>query len=330
MPARFSLSRRTLVGGLATAPLLSLTRGAAAKPMADLTIYAAPTTASILLARLVDSGALGSALPGASFQLWHDPDELRAAVVSKRALLFTTPTPVPANLFNRGLPVKLLAVLGTGHLTIVTSDPKIKSLAGLAGKPVLGFFRNDMPDLVFRAAAKMEGLDPDKDFKLSYVGMPMEAAQMLAAGRVETAILSEPPATGAIMMAARQGRKLYRAINLQDIWIKHTGHAIPMIGLGVHEKLLAETPEILPLLRKGLPQAKDWVLANPQAAGELAEKVMGLHAPIVAASIAHAAIEVKSAKAAQPELEAFYKTLIALSPKALDGHLPNASFYLDL
>ena len=65
---------------------------------------------------------------------------MRAAIVSKRALLFTTPTPVPANLFNRGLPVKLLAILGTGHLTIVTSDPKIKTLADLAGKPVLGFF----------------------------------------------------------------------------------------------------------------------------------------------------------------------------------------------
>ena len=170
---------------------------------------------------------------------------MRAAIVSKRALLFTTPTPVPANLFNRGLPVKLLAILGTGHLTIVTSDPKIKTLADLAGKPVLGFFRHDMPDLVFRAAARMEGLDPDKDFKLSYVGMPMEAAQMLAAGRVETAVLSEPPATGAIMMAMHQGRSLYRAINLQDIWIKHTGHPIPMVGLGVHEQLLegdAENP----------------------------------------------------------------------------------------
>ncbi len=103
-----------------------------------------------------------------------------------------------------------------------------------------------------------------------------------------------------------------------------------MIGLGMHEQLLKETPEILPLLRTGLPQAKDWVFANPQAAGELAEKVMGLHAPVVAASIAHSAIEVKSAKAARPELEAFYKTLIALSPKALDGRVPDASFYLDL
>ncbi len=325
-----SLTRRALVSALAAAPLTSLTNGARAKPVPDVEIYAAPMTASLLLARLVDSGALASALPGASFQLWHDPDELRAATVSKRSLLFTTPTPVPANLYNRGVPVKLLAVLGQGHLTIVTSNPKIKTLADLVGKPVLGFFQHDMPDLVFRAVAHMEGLNPDKDFKLSYVGMPMEAAQILASGRVETAILSEPPATGAIMMAMHQGRKLYRAINLQDIWIKHKGHPIPMIGLGIHESLLASTPEILPLLRKGLPQAKDWVLANRQAAGELAENVMGLHAPVVTASIEHSAIEIKSAKAARPELEDFYQTLIALSPKALDGRLPDAGFYLDL
>ena len=69
MPARSTLSRRALVGGLAATPLLALARAADAKPAANLTIYAAPTTASILLARLVDSGALGTALPGASFEL---------------------------------------------------------------------------------------------------------------------------------------------------------------------------------------------------------------------------------------------------------------------
>ena len=105
----------------------------------------------------------------------------------------------------------------------------------------------------------MEGFDPAKDFKLDYVGMPMEAAQMLAAGRVDSAILSEPAATGAIMMAAKQGRTLLRAIDLQEVWIKHKGgDGIPMVGVGLHASLIEEAPQVLPLLRDGLPAARDW------------------------------------------------------------------------
>ncbi len=294
------LSRRRLLAGLAASSVMGRATVALGRPVADVEILCAPTVASIVVARLFDSGGLEPVLPKASFRLWHDPDELRAATVSKRSKLFTTPTHVPANLANRGLPLKLAAVLGMGHLAIVTSDHKITSLADLAGKPVLGFFRNDMPDLVFRAVAHMEGLDPDKDFKLTYVGSPMEAAQMLAAGRAETAILSEPPASVAIMMAEHQGRALFRAILLQDIWIKHKGgDGIPMVGLGLHESLLEDAPELLPLLQNALPQAKDWVFENQLGAATLAEKLMHYHAPMFLTALDHSQMKIMSAKAAR-------------------------------
>ena len=148
----------------------------------SLEILGAPTGATIALVRSVTSGALDAAAPGVSFRLWRDTDDLRAGIVSGNSKLFSTPTHVPANLANRGMPLKLLCLLGMGHLTVLTADEKITSFADLAGKPVLGFFKNDMPDLVFRACAKMEGLDPDKDIRLSYVQTGMEASQMLAAG----------------------------------------------------------------------------------------------------------------------------------------------------
>lgn len=323
--------RRTVLVGLAAIPAASLRFDASAKPIAGVEILGAPTVATIVLLRLLESGGLDAILPGASFRLWRDTDELRAGLVSGRSKLFTAPTHVPANLANRGLPLRLLAVISMGHLSIVTSDPSIRQFADLVGKPVLGFFRNDMPDLVFRADAKMEGLDPDKDLKLSYVGSPMEAAHMLAAGRVETAILSEPPASAAIMMAGREGRKLVRAINLQDVWIKHKGGSgIPMAGVGVHASLLEETPELAAALRDGLPAAKDWVFANKPAAAELAAQKMQYQQPIFLASLDHSGIDIMSAKAAPAGLEAFYQTILDFSPDTLGGRLPSDDFYLDL
>ncbi len=299
-------------------------------PVQGLNILGAPNGATIVLTRLIEAGGLSAVAPGATFKLWRATDELRASIVSGRTRLFTTPTHVPANLFNRGLPIRLLCILSMGHLSIVTSDEKIQTFAGLKGKAVLGFFRNDMPDLVFRAIARMEGLDPDRDIALTYVQSPMEAAHMLAAGKAETAILPEPPATGAMAMAAQGGRQLRRAISLQDVWQQHKKQKIPMAGIAVHASLLEECPELIVALREGLPRAKDWVLANREEAGELAGRTLGARPQVFAQSLDHFNIEVVSAKAMKTELTAFYQTLLDLSPDTLGGKLPGDDFYLDL
>ncbi|CCE01208.1 ABC transporter substrate-binding protein [Bradyrhizobium sp. STM 3809] len=326
-PASPSLSRRSLLAGAA---LSALPLGdAKAKPIAGLEILGAPTGATISLVRALSSGALAAAAPDASFRLWRDTDDLRAAIVSGHTRLFSTPTHVPANLANRGMPLKLLCLLGMGHLTVVADDDKIKSFADLAGQPVLGFFRNDMPDLVFRACAKMEGLDPDKDIKLSYVQTGMEAAQMLASGRASAAILSEPPATAAIMLAGQQGRTLHRAINLQQVWAKHRAkNGIPMVGIAVHAALLDDSPELIDALRQALPQAREWVLANRADAAALADAKMQMRPMIFEKALDHFNMRIVPAEAARADLTLFYQTILDLAPDALAGRLPGDDFYL--
>ena len=71
-----------------------------------------------LLVRLLESGGLAEAAPAATFRLWRDTDELRAGLVPGRSRLITTPSHVPANLANRGLPMRLLAFISMGHLSI--------------------------------------------------------------------------------------------------------------------------------------------------------------------------------------------------------------------
>ncbi|WP_113887745.1 ABC transporter substrate-binding protein [Roseiarcus fermentans] len=322
--------RAALAGALA-----SVAAGAAGRAAAysgeGLEILAAPTGASISLARVVEAGGLAAAAPGATLRPWRDPDELRAGIVSGKTQLFSTPTHVPANLANRGLPIRLLCLLGAGHLYVVTADERVASFKDLAGKPVLGFFRKDMPDLVFRACAKMEGLDPDKDIQLSYVQSGMEAAQFLAAGKAATAILSEPPATAAIVMAARQDRILRRAISLQDVWSRHRhSHGVPMVGVAVRAGVFDQAPGLLAALRDGLPQAKDWALANPGEAGALAEKALQMRAPIFEKALPFMNLDIRSARAAKADLVDFYETIVAVSPDALAGRVPPDDFFLEL
>lgn len=327
-----SLSRRTLLAtGLAGAATFLASRPSTSRPVEGLEILGAPNAATIVLVRLLDAGGLQATAPGATFRLWRDTDELRAGLVSGRSRLFTTPTHVPANLANRGMPLRLLCILSMGHLSIVTTDDAIRSFSDLRGKPVVGFFRNDMPDLVFRTIARREGIDPDRDIQLTYVQTPMEAAQMLAAGRATTAILSEPPATAAIMMAQQQGRTLRRAVSLQEAWGRHFGQArIPMAGVALHQSLIDEAPELLAALRTGLPPAKAWVLTNRGDAAVLAERTMAMRPMVFERSLDHFNIDAAPARAMKAELETFYRAILEFSPEALGGRLPGDDFYLDM
>ncbi len=334
------LTRRRMLGGLALSGFgAALGAGAAewpvgsafARPMQGLEILLAPNASSIVLLRLMQGEAFAAAAPGASARIWRDTDDLRAAIISGRTRLFTTPTHVPANLANRGLPLKLLAILSMGHLSVVTADEGIATLHDLAGKEVLGFFRNDMPDLVFRSIARGAGMDPEKDIRLTYVQTPMEAAQMMASGRAATAVLSEPPAAMAIMMAAKDGRKLRRAIDLQAAWrAQHNGLGLPMAGIAVHESLIEESPEIMAVLRTGLAPARDWVLQDRPAAADLAQAKMEIRAPAFLAALDHFNVVAESARSLKPGLVAFYEAILALQPEALAGRLPADGFYLDL
>jgi len=325
-----SPSRRTLLAVGASLPLLAAGRALAA-PQPGLEILGAPNGSTVVLAEFLASGGLKQAAPDASFRLWRTTDDLRAGIVSGRTKLFSTPSHVPANLSARGMPLKMLCLLGMGHLSIVTADPSIQKITDLAGKPVLGFFRHDMPDLVFRALARMEGMDPDKDVKLSYVQTSMEAAQMLAAGKADTAILSEPPATAAIAMAGQQGRSLRRAFNFNELWGKHKGKArIPMAGIAIHARLIDESPEVLAALRQGLVPAKDRVLADPAAAAKLAERMMDIRPQMFEKAFPHLGIDVQSAQVMKAELLTFYETLLQLEPEAVGGKLPPDDYFLDL
>jgi len=84
--------------------------------------------------------------------------------------------------------VRLASVLAMGTLYVMARTSGISSLADLAGQRFVMPYRNDMPDLILRHIARHQGLDPDKDFAIQYVGTPLAAVQLLLSGRADAAV----------------------------------------------------------------------------------------------------------------------------------------------
>lgn len=309
-------------GATATAP----------EKLDTLTLQGPETTLALSLPflRVAEGDALARHAAKVAYEPWRNPDELRARLASGQADVSAVPTYVGANLYNRGLDVRLVNVLVWGLLYVVGPDGKAVDWPQLRGETVLVPFKGDMPDLVFRRLAAENGLDPAKDLDIRYVSAPPEAVQMLVGGQAPYAVLPEHIATVAIQQGATHGKPLARAMNLQEEWGAATGGEprFPQAGILVSGELADDHPEVVAALQRDLAASVDWINGSPGEAAQLAaEGIAGIQAPIAQQAIPNLNLRFATAADARPELEAFFTELAELSPEIIGGELPDDGFY---
>lgn len=291
-----------------------------------LTLWGPPAAASVILAQAAAEREIRG--QPVDFRIWRSPDEMRAGVAGGTMQAVVVPTYVAANFYNRGAGLRLLNVLTEGLLHVV-GTPGPEGVAGLTGRRVAVPFANDMPDLVLRRLLAKAGLTPGKDIQLDYVGSPPEAVQLLLAGRVDAALLSEPAASAAILRGGMAGKELVRAVDCRQAWQAATGAvSMPQAGLAVTLALadgLGE--EGLRALQGAFETALARIKADPAAAGRAASAALELPAPVVGRSIASSNLVALRASAAREALTGFFAALAEDDPRIIGGRQPDAGFY---
>jgi NitT/TauT family transport system substrate-binding protein len=299
----------------------------------DKLVIAGPVaTVSHPFFKMIESGALSDVAKKVEFRLWQNPDELRAILLKNEAHIVAVPTNVAANLYNRGVDIKLINIPVWGILEIVTRDKNIKTINDLKGQEIVVPFRADMPDIVLQAIIKKAGFDPKKDFKLVYAPTPPDAMQMLILRRADNVLLAEPATSMAMRKTGSFPLKLiapdiYRSINLQKEWGRVYGveGKVPQAAVAVVGKLDAN---IAKRVEEEYTKALSWYKSNPMEAGVTVEKNIDFFkADAVSDSIANVQLISKNAFDAKDDLEAFFKVLLEIEPKLIGGKIPDEGFY---
>lgn len=317
-----------------SAPVLAWAGDAPAPKLPRLVLAGPYAAVSFPLIHMVESGALKDVAESVEFQPWKDPDQLRVLAMDGRADFVAMPTNVAANLYNRGVRLQLLNVSTWGVLWMVSRDNSLKTLADFKGKEIAMPFRADMPDIVFQQLAQKQGLDAKRDFKLRYVGTPIEAMQLLITRRVDHALLAEP----AISMALRKtgsfpvsvfAPQLYRSVDLQQEWgrVMQRAPRIPQAGIAVLGQAVGNDA-LVERFQAAYATSLAWCESHVEACAAMVAKRVDLLTPeAVADSIRVDNTQFVSAGDARAELEFFFGQLLSHQSGLVGDKLPNAAFY---
>jgi NitT/TauT family transport system substrate-binding protein len=316
-----------------------------------LTLVAPPGPMAIPMAYIAANNKLADVATSTEVVIWENADQLKALVAGGQGDFVTVPSNNAATFYNKGVKLRLLDISVWNITYLISSDPEAASFADIKGQSLVVPFQGSAPDVMFQYLATKEGLDPAKDFNLRYATDPTEAAQLLLAGQVKNAVLSEPLATAVILQTKDKPAPLRRALSFDKAWAAALNaqaqaedeaaieNGEPMQSRAVLRTPIAgvvatasvmDKPEVIAAFEREYAAAVEWLLANPEEAGQLLETELpqlGVKAAVMTASLKNITWHHETAQEAKPALQAFYTALMELSPAVIGGKLPDDAFY---
>lgn len=259
-------------------------------------------------------------MPGAN-------DEVVAAISNGDADIAAVATNLAATLYNKTSGgVTVLAVNTLGVLSLLGNGQEIASIADLAGKTIYAPGQGANPEYILRYVLSGNGLDPDKDVTIRFVG---EGSELLTVWQtdLEAVIMAPQPVATSILMQNEKAKTLF---DMTDEWDKVSGgDSTLMMGcVIVRNAFLQENPGAVALFLQEYAASIEKAQSDVEGTAALCEQY-GL---IPKAALAQKAIpscgltfvtgaEMKSA------LSGYLQVMLDADPKSVGGALPGDDFY---
>lgn len=259
-------------------------------------------------------------MPGAN-------DEVVAAISSGDADIAAVATNLAATLYNKTSGgVTVLAVNTLGVLSLLGNGQEVATIADLAGKTIYAPGQGANPEYILRYVLTGNGLDPDKDVTIQFVG---EGSELLTVWQTdpEAIIMAPQPVATSILM---QNENAVTLFNMTDEWDKVSGgDSTLMMGcVIVRNEFLQENPGAVALFLQEYAASIEKAQSDVEGTAALCEQY-GL---IPKAALAKAAIpscgltfvtgaEMKSA------LSGYLQVMFDADLKSVGGAMPGDDFY---
>lgn len=280
-------------------------------------------TTGLAMVRLMEQPAIGG-YP-CNFQVYKSPDLVLGKLIAGEVDIAGLPTNMASILYNKGVEIQLVSIIGWGVMYVVSTDSDLKSWKDLKGKEIYLSSKGAVSDILFQYLAGKNGLNAEQDFKIQYIASAVEIAQLAASGKVSTAVLPEPWVTEVL----EKNPRMKIVLDCQKEWkrVERQTVTYPQTCVVVQKKFAREHPEVLKGFLKELDQSIQWLNHNSKAGGVLAEKYVQISATAVEKGLPRCNLKYASALKARLAVNRFLERLGEFSKESIGGKVPDEGFY---
>lgn len=275
------------------------------------------------------NGNLDALTTTTTVNTWEGVEQLKARLINGEADIAATPSHVAANLYNKGIDMRLVGPVVWGLLYVLAPEgTEVDNWEALRGQRIAIPLPNNTPDLVFTYLLEQNKLSKD-DLNITYTEDGQQAIALLMKNEVDWIVLPEHAATVAQAKSQENGKNMVRALDLQKEWAKVTGKEarFPMASLVMPGKLVDEHPELVQAViaevKAGVDKANT---GDPETLKAIAEHYE-LPLPVVEKVLPRLQLNMVPARQARAELEDYLTRLGTINPEFFGGKLPNDAFY---
>ena len=291
----------------------------------DITVAVFKGPSGIAAAKLLGDNFQPGSNVNIKYLTLSSPMEAVAKMTSAEVDAVFLPVNMAAKLYTKGPRFKLAAVSGLGSLFMISTDNSINNWIDLKGKTIYLTGKGATPDYLLRYLLLENGLDPEKDVILDFSAQAPQIAQLMIAGRVETAFIPQP----FVLQIETQSEKAKTVLNPQEELFRIRGgeKAFPFTAFVISPELYENRPEAAAALMEALGQSINWTLKNPEAASVIIENFGIMSASIAEKAIPVSGIKYIPAMQAKESIEDFLSMMLELDPVSVGGNLPDEGFY---
>ena len=252
-------------------------------------------------------------------------DEVVAAISKGEADIAAVATNMAAALYNKTEGgVTVLAVNTLGVLSLLGNGQEAASIANLAGKTIYAPGQGANPEYILRYVLTGNGLDPDKDVTIQFVG---EGSELLTVWQSDpdAIILAPQPVATSILMQNENAAKLF---DMTEEWNKISGNQLMMGCIIVRNAFLQENPGAVELFLQEYAVSIEKAQTDVEGTAALCEQY-GLipKAALAQKAIPSCGLTFVTGTEMKTDLGAYLQVMYDANPKSVGGALPGDDFY---
>jgi NitT/TauT family transport system substrate-binding protein len=258
-----------------------------------------------------------------NFHIKSDPLQIVSLMMQQKVNFAVLPTVMAANLYNKGVDYRVLAIPVWGTLYLVSNNPEIENINDLQGKTIHLFGRGATADVLFNDFINRNQL---KNIRVNFdFSSNQELALALSSKRIETAILSEPLVSQ--LMINNPDIKIISALTCENPDQREQTNIFTQTSFVVSNAFLKENPELTYKVFKMYESSCKFSLLQPKVAALYAEK-SGLLPDAKAAefSLPLCNIRFESAEKAEKAIFQYLKIFYNINPGSIGGKIPDKNF----